>query len=101
MRYLSPARSYSFLICFAFLLMNSPGLAQSPPATRNAPPPPPPLATVDQEQFLSYWTSETGWKSELQLRNNAVGQDLTITPALRLADGAETLLALSPSNHKK
>ncbi len=48
---------------------------------------------ADQEQFVSYWTTETGWKSELQLRNNVVGQNLTVTPALRLADGAETTLA--------
>jgi hypothetical protein len=48
---------------------------------------------VDQEQFVSYWTSETGWKSELQLRNNALGQDLTVTPALRLPDGTEAALA--------
>jgi hypothetical protein len=62
------------------------GGSQSPPS-----PPPPP--TVDQEQFLSYWTSETGWHSELQLRNNAVRQDVTITPVLRLPNGTETPLA--------
>lgn len=48
---------------------------------------------ADNEQFVCYWTTETGWMSELQLRNNLVGQDLTVTPALRLADGAETPLA--------
>jgi hypothetical protein len=48
---------------------------------------------VDQEQAIAYWTTETGWTSDLQLRNNAVGQDLTVTPVLRLADGAETSLA--------
>jgi hypothetical protein len=31
-------------------------------------------------------------KQALQLRNNAPGQDLVVTPALRLADGAETAL---------
>jgi hypothetical protein len=31
--------------------------------------------------------------SELQLRNNQVDQDLTVTPVLRTADGAETALA--------
>jgi hypothetical protein len=46
----------------------------------------------DQEQFLAYWTTETGWHSELQLRNNLVGQNLTVTPALRAADGTETIL---------
>jgi hypothetical protein len=54
---------------------------------------PPPPAAVDQEQIVPYWTTETGWKSELQLRNNQVGHDLTVTPVLRLADGAETALA--------
>jgi hypothetical protein len=47
---------------------------------------------VDQEQFLSYWTTETGWHSELQLRNNLSHQDLTVTPALRTPDGTETPL---------
>src|SRR6266851_3670691 len=53
----------------------------------------PDLTPTDHEQIIAYWTSETGWKSELQLRNNLVAQDLTVTPALRLADGAETNLA--------
>ncbi len=48
---------------------------------------------VDQEQFISYWTTETGWRSELQLRNNLAGQDLTVTPVLRIADGTEAPLA--------
>jgi len=53
----------------------------------------PPIPSTDNEQFVAYWTSETGWMSELQLRNNLVGQDLTVTPALRLSDGEETVLA--------
>jgi hypothetical protein len=48
---------------------------------------------ADQEQFISYWTTETGWTSELQLRNNAIAQDLTVTPVLRVVDGSETSLA--------
>src|SRR5216683_258306 len=69
--------------------------AQSPstPTQARQHPTPPPPDPVDQEQFVAYWTSETGWTSELQLRNNAFGQDLTVTPVLRLADGAETSLA--------
>jgi hypothetical protein len=55
--------------------------------------PPPPPAAVDQEQVIAYWTTEAGWSSELQLRNNARSQDLTVTPALRLPDGRETPLA--------
>jgi hypothetical protein len=40
--------------------------AQSPPA--QPPPPPPPPAATNQEVIVAYWTSETGWTSELQLR---------------------------------
>ena len=50
-------------------------------------------AAADQTQFISYWTTETGWHSELQLRNNLVDHELTVAPALRLADGTETVLA--------
>jgi len=46
------------------------------------------------EHFAVYWTDEPGWHSELQLRNNLIGQDLIVTPALRMADGTE--LSLSP-----
>jgi hypothetical protein len=57
-------------------------------STRN-----PPVA-IDNELIIAYWTTETGWTSELQLRNNLAGQDLVVTPALRLAGGgAETALA--------
>src|SRR5260370_17444924 len=48
---------------------------------------------VDQDQFFPYWTTETGWHCELQLRNNLANADLTVTPALRTPDGAETALA--------
>jgi len=47
---------------------------------------------MDQQQFISYWTTETGWRTELQLRNNQVGHILTVTPVLRAADGSETSL---------
>jgi len=65
---------------------------QQPPHTKMQPHTTPPLNPVDQEQFVGYWTAETGWNSELQLRNNQIEHDLTVTPALRLADGAETTL---------
>jgi hypothetical protein len=76
------------------LLATPPASAQSPasppkPAQRPVPPQPP---AVDQEQFISYWTTETGWRTELQLRNNQVGQVLTVTPVLRTMDGIETPL---------
>jgi hypothetical protein len=77
------------------LLATQPASAQSPaslPKFSKRPIPPQPPA-VDQEQAIAYWTSETGWTSELHLRNNAANQDLTLTPVLQLADGAETSLA--------
>ncbi len=58
---------------------------QQPPHTKMQPHTTPPLNPVDQEQFVGYWTAETGWNSELQLRNNQIEHDLTVTPALRLA----------------
>jgi len=91
---MSPLRR-SFLFCILALSVTSNTLlAQTPSGpTRKAPPPPPTPPATDQEQFVAYWTSETGWTSELQLRNNAVALDLIVTPVLRLADGAETTLA--------
>jgi hypothetical protein len=46
------------------------------------------------ELFLSYWTVEQGWSTELEIRNNVAWRDLTVTPVLRMADGAE--IALQP-----
>lgn len=50
---------------------------------------PPPTEVF--EQFIPYWTGEAGWRSELQLRNNTNG-NLTVTPAIRAASGAESPL---------
>jgi hypothetical protein len=47
----------------------------------------------DYEQHAVYWTAEPGWRTELQLRNNLLARDLTVMPALRTADGQETILA--------
>lgn len=64
------------------------------------PPLPLPPAT-DQEQFLPYWTTEPGWASEIQLRNDQAGQDLTVTPVLRSSNGAETnLLPITVKPHE-
>jgi hypothetical protein len=41
------------------------------------------------EQVATYWTSEPGWDTELQLRNNLYSAPLTVTPVLRLASGQE------------
>jgi hypothetical protein len=50
------------------------------------------LDVKDFEQFVPYWTTEGSWHSELQLRNNINGQDLTVSPSVRMADGAEIKL---------
>ncbi len=55
--------------------------------------PGPPDVVSDQEQYVSYWTTEANWHSELQLRNNSPSVDLIVTPSLRSADGTETKLA--------
>jgi hypothetical protein len=98
MRILSPAPFRSLFVSFVLLLVvplaAQPAAAQQPksssPGTRRTAVPRP---ASDQEQFVAYWTSETGWSSELQLRNNTPGQNLTVTPVLRLANGEETSLA--------
>jgi len=98
MRFLSPLLFRLLIVIFAPLLV-VPFSAQlavaqsSPPSHKTPPPPPPSPAAADQQQFLSYWTTETGWHTELQLRNNQVGQTLTVTPVLRTADGTETPLS--------
>lgn len=50
------------------------------------------LTAMDYEQFVSYWTTEPGWHSELQLRNNQPDHDLAVLPILRTADGGEAKL---------
>jgi hypothetical protein len=52
----------------------------------------PQLQPANFEQFAVYWTAEPGWKTELLLRNNLPSKPLTVTPALRTADGTETVL---------
>ncbi len=63
-----------------------------PPDARHHPTQPPPAPT-DHEQILAYWTTETGWHSELQLRNNQMSGDLIVTPVLRTMNGDETRLS--------
>jgi hypothetical protein len=50
-------------------------------------------APHSQELFAPYWTTEDGWHTELQMRNNILGQSLTVTPVLRDFNGAEFSLA--------
>jgi hypothetical protein len=90
---LSPRRfrvsRFSFVLVILIGVASQCSFAQSPLAHQH----PPPLAAEDQEQFISYWTTETGWRTELDLRNNQVDQPLTVTPVLRTTDGAEIPLS--------
>src|SRR2546421_80627 len=87
------SRSLALLILFFVCIFSSRAQSQNSPQQRALPHQVRLPSTADQEQFISYWTTETGWKSELQLRNNVVGQDLTVTLVLRLPTGTETPLA--------
>lgn len=92
-----PSRVLGIVVLTILFVMPSgaqqPPGAQSTPPHRKVPSPPPPPPSVDQELVIPYWTTETGWSSELQLRNNGVGSDLVVTAALRLPDGTESALA--------
>ncbi len=79
------------LLSTIFLSMVSLIRTASGQSSSSPPPPPPQPPSADQEQFISYWTTETGWRSELELRNNTAS-DQTVTPALRTANGVETAL---------
>src|SRR5271155_305319 len=46
-----------------------------------------------QEVSAPYWTLESGWNTELEMRNNLRYWELTITPVLRSATGQELSLA--------
>ena len=48
-----------------------------------------PLLSKQQEQYVSYWTDEPNWHSELQLRNNMPADSLVVTPVAVSADGRE------------
>jgi len=84
--------AFSFLACTAAISQNVAAQDGPPPVPKAGMfPAPSRLPVVPQEQVISYWTTETGWMSELQLRNNSL-QDLTVTPVLRLTDGSEDTL---------
>jgi hypothetical protein len=74
---------------------------QTAPAPKTPTPSLPKLAAVPWEQYAVYWTAEPGWKTEIHLRNNLPSQNLTVTPILRTADGAESVLpavTIGPNN---
>ena len=61
------SRSIFLVLLLAIPLAPQLAQAQSSPPRHKAPPPPAPPPATDQQQFLSYWTTETGWRTELQL----------------------------------
>jgi hypothetical protein len=71
---------YAAAVVFLPLLFSIRGSAQTVPAAKHF------------EQYVVYWTTEPGWRTELQLRNNLESSDLTVAPAVRTADGVETAL---------
>jgi len=89
-------RSLVFLILSSLFALQS---QSQVPDSQQVPPGPgsvkvvPDLTPQNHEQVAAYWTSETGWNTELQLRNNLLDQDLIVTPVVRRSDGAETALA--------
>jgi hypothetical protein len=80
--------SVAWLCCLSALAQG-----QFTPGPQVAPHSRKPPVSANQEQFVGYWTTETGWHSELHLRNNLAALDLTVIPALRSADGVETQLS--------
>ena len=50
------------------------------------------IPSRDFEQIVPYWTTEGGWHTELQLRNNLTSDSLKVTPVLRSANGTDTPL---------
>jgi len=89
-----PPLGRSFFFAVTLALAASSLAAQSQPASNPQPsqhsnkrPVP-----TDQQQFAVYWTTEPGWHTQLQLRNNLEEEDPPVTPALRTANGDETVL---------
>jgi hypothetical protein len=48
---------------------------------------------LPQEVSAAYWTLEPGWSTALEMRNNLVYHELTVTPILRASTGEEMPLA--------
>src|SRR5260370_36469276 len=72
---------FAALACL-ILLQPKPSPGQSSPSGSTDPKSSRTSDPVDQELIVSDWTTETGWRSELHLSNNLVGQDPTVAPAL-------------------
>src|SRR5579885_1890439 len=89
-------RKLPIFLAASFLLSPIINFAQSGPPHRVATPPvlgPAKWKPAHQEVSTAYWTLEPGWNTLIEMRNNLVYHDLTVTPVLRLATGQEKSLA--------
>lgn len=94
------ARRSFLLLAFALLVSAFPpqSLAASDIKTPTERPAPKPRRQADwkpsqQQIFVSYWTLEPEWNTQLEVRNNLGWHDLDVRPVLRTAAGAEFELA--------
>ena len=53
----------------------------------------PPRLASQHEQFVPYWTAESGWHTEIELRNNLQQLAMVVKTDLRLSDGTAFRLA--------
>ncbi len=76
---------------FFAILASASLLAQSPPPPRQPHPPrPAKWEPKPQEIFVSYWTVEPNWSTQLEIRNNVARREVTVTPVLRTAAGRKS-----------
>ncbi len=81
------------LLLLATVLASNLAAQQPPQPSGEAKPATPSSAGISPvkafEQHAAYWSSEPGWDTELQLKNNLAAASLTVTPVLRLVSGQE------------
>ena len=83
-----PCRFAAYAIIFSSIIAS----AQSENNQQTHLPHPAKWSPKAQEMFVSYWTLEPGWSTELEVRNNIAHRDLTVTPVLRTMAGTEIIL---------
>jgi len=86
---MSASRSASVLF-LDFVIAFSAAQAQRLTPTQHPPAGP-------QEVFAPYWTTEPGWETELQLKNNLASGRLTVTRSSDLPTARNFRLTQSPS----
>src|SRR5260370_33851470 len=68
---------FAALACL-ILLQPKPSLGQSSPSVSTDPKTSRTSDPVDQELFVSYWTTEIGWRSDIPLSKNLLWKDLAV-----------------------